>query len=136
MKPKLLLPLLLVAGCSAYVIPSFYDALQRSKMKRSMADLRIWAEAIEEHMTRHDTAPRPGYAGPVAGIASLVAAKAPVVDGWGHPILYHASAKHYALRSTGRDGVNDRRTEGVTTSYDDDIVIADGVFERHARNVI
>jgi hypothetical protein len=32
--------------------------------------------------------------------------------------------------------VNDRRTEGITKSYDDDIVMADGVFERHAGGVI
>ena len=52
------------------------------------------------------------------------------VDGWNHPILYNVAGKHYVLRSTGRDGKNDGRFDGVTTSFDDDIVFSDGIFHR------
>jgi len=119
---------LILAGLVALDVPNIYTAMQRAKQKRTMVALRTWAEGIDAYVTKHGAAPRAGYAGPVSGIASLV--KGPLVDGWGHPLLYHAMANHYLVRSTGRDGENDHLVEGITTGYDDDIVLADGVFSR------
>ena len=128
---QIVVPLLFVAGCLAVAIPNVYTTMQRSRQKRTMADLRTWVEDIEAYMTKHGTAPRRGYAGPIAGIAPLVASKAPATDAWGHPFLYHASANHYSIRSTGRDGKNDHLVSGKGKSFDDDILFADGIFQRY-----
>ncbi|HEY6137968.1 MAG TPA: hypothetical protein VI670_09425 [Thermoanaerobaculia bacterium] len=132
----ILAPLVLIAGCAAYAVPNLYTALQRSKQKRSMTALRNLGEAIEAFANVHGSYPRAGYFGPVSAIAPMLGKNAPVVDGWDHPLLYHASAKHYVLRSTGRDGKNDGLLDGDTTNYDDDIVFSDGVFMRHTRGIV
>jgi type II secretory pathway pseudopilin PulG len=132
----ILTSLVLVAGCAAIAIPSLYTAMHRARQKRSMAVLRDLGVAIEAYTVKHGSLPRLGYYGPVSAIAPLLGAKGPpVVDGWNHPILYHASAKHYVLRSTGRDGKNDGLLSGATTNLDDDIVYADGLFQRYTDDV-
>jgi hypothetical protein len=115
-------PLVLVTVCAVFAIPNLYTALQRAKQKRSMSALRDLGVAIDNY-AKHGTFPPAGYHGWV-------------VDGWNHPILYHASAKHYVLRSTGRDGRDDGFFDGVTTSFDDDIVFGDEVFRRFPSGVL
>ena len=137
LKRILITSLVLAGGCAAIAIPNLYTALQRSKQKRSMAALRDLGEAVEGFAAVHGSNPRAGYYGPVSAIAPMLGANVPpVVDGWNRPVLYHASAKHYVLRSTGRDGKNDGMLDGDTTSFDDDIVFSDGVFMRHTYGVI
>ncbi len=116
-------PLVLVTGCAAFAIPNLYTALQRAKQKRSMSALRDLGVAIDNYAAKHGTFPPAGDYGRA-------------VDGWNHPILYHASAKHYVLRSTGRDGKNDGFFDGATTSFDDDIVFGDEVFRRFPSGVL
>lgn len=121
----------LLAGLAAIAVPNLYTAIQRAKQKRTIATLRDWGDAIDDYRGRHGGSPRAGYYGPVAGITSLISRKLPVVDGWGFPLIYHATSHHYAIRSTARDGVNDHRVEpGVTTHLDDDALYADGGFVR------
>jgi hypothetical protein len=133
---RIFAPLVLIAGCAAYAVPNLYTELQRSKQKRSLTALRDLGNAVEDYATTHGSYPRTGYYGPVSAIAPVLGKNAPVVDGWDHPLLYHASAKHYVLRSTGRDGKNDGLLEGNTTNFDDDIVFSDGVFLRHTYGTI
>src|ERR1019366_9008894 len=71
-----------------------------------------------------------GTMAPLA-VTPLIPQKLPVVDGWGHPIIYHGSKNHFALRSTARDGINDHRIDsGLTKNLDDDVLYADGRFLR------
>jgi hypothetical protein len=120
-----------VTGYSAVAIPNLYTALQRSKQKRSMSTVCHLARAIDAYAEKQGQYPRPGYIGPVSAIAPLLGTNVPpVVDGWNHPVLYHATAHHYALRATGRDGVNDGKMYGMELSLDTDIVLADGQFLR------
>jgi type II secretory pathway pseudopilin PulG len=131
-----IVPLVLVAGCTALAVPNLYTAMQRAKQKRSMGTLRDLGMAVDAYAAAHGSLPRAGYFGPVIAIVPALGKNAPpAVDGWNHPILYHASAKHYVLRSTGRDGRNDGMLEGDTTNFDDDIVFADGVFMRHTEGL-
>jgi len=134
-RKKLLRDLIVVAvilgALAAYVAPNLYTAMQRSKQKRTYATLRDWGLLVEAYESTHGSYPRAGYYGPVDGLTPLIASKLPVVDAWGHPLLYHGSKSHYALRSTARDGVNDHRIDlGVTTNFDDDALYADGRFVR------
>jgi type II secretory pathway pseudopilin PulG len=121
----------LMGGLAAMAAPNLYRAMQYSKQKRTYATLRDWGTAIDDYRSKHGTYPSAGYYGPVAGLTPLITRKLPIVDGWGHPLLYHGTKNHYALRSTARDGVNDHRAEpGVTRHFDDDALYADGGFVR------
>jgi type II secretory pathway pseudopilin PulG len=120
-----------LGALAALIAPNLYTAMQRSKQKRTYATLRDWGMAVEAYATTHGSYPRAGYYGAVVGLTPLISKKLPVVDGWGHPLIYHGSKNHYALRSTARDGIDDHRIKlGVTTNFDDDALYADGGFVR------
>jgi type II secretory pathway pseudopilin PulG len=126
-----LIALALLIALAACALPNLYTAMQRSKQKQSLATMRDWSTAAEAYAVKNGTYPRPGYNGPVSALAPLLSKNLPAVDGWGHPILYHASKNHYALRSTARDGINDHRlTYAATTDFNDDVLYADGTFIR------
>src|SRR6202049_4566199 len=70
--------LAVVGIVAALIIPNFLDALQKSKQKRAVADLRTIGQAIEIYKAEHDAAPpatdgarlataRGTQAGPAAG---------------------------------------------------------------------
>jgi hypothetical protein len=127
----LVIGVVLAGAFVALAAPNVYTAMQRSKQKRTYAALVGWGTVIDAYGTANGSYPRAGYYGPVSGITPLLSQKLPVVDGWGHPIIYHGSKNHYALRSTARDGVNDHRVDrGLTKELDDDVLYADGRFVR------
>ena len=76
----------------------------------------------------------------LAGVLSRDIAGIPATDAWGHPYELRANLKNtgsghvFLLRSPGRDGVfsTDTYTLGAfdPSSFDDDIVFADGVAVR------
>jgi type II secretory pathway pseudopilin PulG len=126
----------LLAGFAAIAAPNLYKAMQYAKQKRTYATLRDWGLAIDHYKSTHGSYPRAGYYGPVAGLQLLPSQKLPVVDGWGHPVIYHGTSNHYAIRSTARDGVNDHRVDpGRTTHFDDDALYADGGFVRVSNGI-
>lgn len=121
----------MVIGAIALAAPNMYKAAQRDHVKASAARVRDWAVTVETYASRHGSYPNAGYTGPVSGIASLFPKHPPLVDGWGNPILYHASRSSYAVRSTGADGRNDHQfVRASTMSYDDDILFVNGAFTR------
>src|SRR5687768_13230352 len=92
----------------AIAASNVYTALQRSYQKRTMADMRDAALRIEE--------------GKPAGA---------VVDAWGHPMQVRVREGHYSIRAAMRDGKFERETlTGFTSSWDDDVVLSDGAFQR------
>lgn len=139
--------LLAVLGIvAAIVIPNFLDATQKAKQKRSLADLRMLAVAIEEYRGDHD-----GDVPPADSVDELAGYLEPDyqetvlrTDAWRHPILYvcwpedpsdlpAGTCDAYRLVSPGRDGVFEHEdasqySEGAfsPTDYDRDLVVADG----------
>src|SRR5215831_10130082 len=103
--------------------------MQRAKQKGTSARLRDWAVELEAYANECGQYPELAP-GPVARIHSLIPnPKLVAQDGWGRDILYHGSRDHYLLHSLGRDGRNDFVLPGhPTTSFDDDLVYADGTF--------
>jgi type II secretory pathway pseudopilin PulG len=121
----------IIGALAVCAVPNLYTAIQRSKQKRTYATLRDWGLSVDAYQSTHGHYPRPGYYGSIAGLTPLISGKLPVVDGWGYPLIYHASKSHYAIRSTARDGINDRRVDpGLTKRLDDDLLYADGGFVR------
>lgn len=128
-------------------IPSLPHGPQNgSKAKRSMADMRSIATALEARATdvnRYNAAG--GYSMPPVAIAveettpylvPTYIKTLPTADGWNHPFQIFEDAKfgakneskHYAIRSLGKDGKPNAVVAGPTTNWDCDIVYADGQF--------
>jgi hypothetical protein len=129
---------------SAIAIPNLMNAINKGRQKRTMADLRTMAVAIEAHAVDHNRYPGPtdGWVGVSTVHDSLVPAYLRMglaVDGWEHVILYRSDGSTYALVSPGRDGElsqdwsgyldPERDIEAIRTNdFDDDIVYANGRF--------
>ena len=136
--------LLLLAANS---IPCLISAGQRSKMKRTMADIRTIADAWEARAAKahtFDVVPRRGSgAGAVAvsftdlqhELVPTYIRRLPQRDIWNSELRFTSTGTGYEVHSLGKDGLPDRVT-GVTTNFDCDIVYANGKFVEYPEGVI
>lgn len=133
---------------AAIAIPNLLTAAQRSKQKRTMADIRSLGIAVEAYSTDHGSeVPK---ADDIAGLETMLSPtyiKAiPHVDVWGHPLKYECWAKDggadkcdtYAIGSAGKDGIWENPTlrelagqSRATTNFDCDIVYSTGAFAEY-----
>ena len=132
---------------AAIAIPNYLTAMQRSKQKRTMADVRSLGAAVESYAS--DTNEYPKGSSP-SDLSPLLAPKyirtVPSVDGWGHPLQYiclkdattpdSEKCAGYAIGSAGKDLRFEHDSlletlagaERPTTSFDCDIVFSNGKF--------
>ncbi|HJQ40419.1 MAG TPA: prepilin-type N-terminal cleavage/methylation domain-containing protein [Thermoanaerobaculia bacterium] len=140
---ELLIVVAIIGILAAIAIPNLLTAMQRSKQKRTMADMRSIATAWEARATDTNTYSASGvtiggvsFLDPATGIGGLVGQlqpiyikKLPVTDGWGNGYDIGSTQTQYSLESKGKDGAEDSNTTAtVTTKFDCDIIFADGTF--------
>lgn len=117
------------------VVYSLADAVDRGRQKRTVADLRALATAVEAYSVDFQCYPR-GTEGGTQQLDGLLAPTymrtLPRIDGWRESIgvLLEPSGATYTLFSGGGDHTAEPSTwrGGPTTSFDDDIVFAIGGF--------
>lgn len=89
-------------------VPNLHTALQRSRQKRTMSDLRTLAQLIEK--------------------GGQPAASR---DGWGHPLRIRRAGRHYSIRAAAADGIFESGSpRGAVDGFDSDIVLIDGQFRQ------
>ena len=149
---ELLIVIAIIGILAAIAIPNLLNALQRGRQKRTMADIRTLATAIESYNVDNSTYPTavtlscpgpqvlPDNTPTAVGSDSWTLlkptyiAEPPTVDGWRHPLLYAVdnTLYAYALVSPGRDGGLDGGSWspvcGTTTDFNSDIIYANGTF--------
>ena len=148
---ELLIVIAIIGILAAIAIPNLLNALQRGKQKRTMADIRNLATAIESYNVDNNVYPTAQSAacptgdglGTMAAVASdswtllkpTYIAVPPFQDGWGHFLTYGlgTSAQAYAIGSPGRDGTGattfpSGSTCGTTTDFNSDIIYSNGTF--------
>ena len=145
---ELLIVVAIIGILAAIAIPNLLTAMQRSKQKRSMADIRSIATAWEARATDMNNYSAAGVnasvvdfsAGTNAAYSTMVSMLTPTYikslpknDGWGDPYGYNkgSNGQSYAIRSLGKDGVKegDTYTSGTQTkAFDCDIVYSMGSF--------
>lgn len=131
---ELLIVVAIIGIIAAIAIPNLLNAIQRGKQKRTMADMRSVATAVEAFSV--DNNRYPGGGSPVAGIATSVEPryikKLPTVDAWTHEYDYQidttGDAQQYTIQSYGKDGVVENGVTGPTTNFNNDIVFSQGSF--------
>ncbi|MFN2238263.1 MAG: prepilin-type N-terminal cleavage/methylation domain-containing protein [Thermoanaerobaculia bacterium] len=143
---ELLIVVAIIGILAAIAIPNLLTAMQRSKQKRTMADMRSIATAWEARATDVNRYNVAGYAsvGDAVLYDNLMSALSPTYirqlpenDGWGTPWEFStgptAATNHqqYQIVSYGRNGEPDL-TSGddspTTTDFDCDIVYENGTF--------
>lgn len=128
---------------AAIAIPNLLTAMQRSRQKRTMADIRSIVVALETYATDHE---REGYppGTTVEDLRSHLQPKyipaLPAIDGWGTPLRYTPLAERgYVIVSAAADKTfeaePEQYTPGVTQNFDCDIVFANGEFVQYPERV-
>jgi type II secretory pathway pseudopilin PulG len=122
----------------AYINPSCnpQSAIHFSKQKRTMADIKSIAAAIEHYKSDY------GYYPPnLEVLEPNYIRELPASDGWRNPFCYVTSnsQQDYSIGSGGRDGSSANGSFGLspttTRDFDSDIVFFDGQFTIYPEGV-
>ncbi len=140
---ELLIVIAIIGILAAIAVPNLLNAVQRSKQKRTMGDIRALATAVEAYHVDNSMFPTAACAGGEFTTAGSVLdgasfslltptyiASPPLRDGWGNFLLYNVDngLSRYNIISYGRGGVADAAVCGTTTDFNNDIIYSNGTF--------
>jgi type II secretion system protein G len=151
---ELLIVVAIIGILAAIAIPNLLTAMQRSKQKRTMADMRTIATAWEARATDLNKYNAAGAltigTGAVTAdnlsnyLAPTYVKTFPVKDGWGNGWAFKAdqdwggttAAQQYFIISYGKDGAATAPYNGgATTTFDMDIIYSNGTFLQYPEGV-
>jgi general secretion pathway protein G len=129
---------------AAIAIPNYLTAMQRAKQKRTMADIRLLATALEAYGTDHEQEQYPPgeYAASLTPhLQPMYLKTLPGLDGWGTGIRYSPLPNHgYVIASAGANksfeaSSLEEYAKGPTSHFDCDIVYSNGEFVQYPEGV-
>ena len=136
---ELLIVVAIIGIVAAIAIPNLLTAIQKSKQKATMGDMKSIGTAVESYMTDNYIAPNgldaAGFGG--AGIRSFHIKKFPETDAWGGVWSYERDATNrdiYSIGSGGRDNSyagfaqEGEYIVNSLTHFDFDISYSNGAF--------
>jgi type II secretion system protein G len=152
---ELLIVVAIIGILAAIAIPNLLTAMQRSKQKRTMADMRSIATAWEARATdlnRYNAAgaisqlPEDVTADLSGALAPTYIKNLPMKDGWGNAYEFRTDiawgsaagqAQNYQIWSSAKDGSFESAggTGGGTTSFNSDIIFSNGSFTQYPEGV-
>ena len=141
---ELLIVVAIIGILAAIAIPNLLTAMQRSRQKRTMADMRTIATAWEARATDVNQYTAAGALSWPATSDSITTISArlqptyiksvPVYDGWSQEFRVGSDVDSYSIKSTGADKSDNTASTtsaaGPTTTgnFDCDIIYSDGAF--------
>jgi type II secretion system protein G len=136
---ELLIVVAIIGIIAAIAVPSLLSAIQRSKQKRSMADMRSIGTALETYQIDYNKYPQDGATN-LTVLQPNYMRTVPMLDGWRNAFGYTtATQQDYSLGSGGRNGDGTSftwsATAHTTTTFDDDIIFFDGQFTVYPEGV-
>ena len=150
---ELLIVVAIIGILVAIAVPNLLDAIDKSKQRATVAEMRLWGLALQDYNASQNKMPAPsvlgacpGPTGPPSG--TLVSGQTDlalrttlvpftintlaVTDKWGFPFCYETNqVDSYTIRSCGKGGVcaiGAEVTPNTWFYFDLDIVLSDGVF--------
>src|SRR5207244_12329058 len=86
---ELLIVVAIIGILAAFAIPNLLTAMQRSKQKRTMADIRTVATELESYEADHKSYPSATSIDELMhALVPKYARSVPVIDGWGARLHY------------------------------------------------
>jgi len=141
---ELLIVIAIIGILAAIAIPNLLAAVQRGRQKKSMADMRSLATAVESYAVDYNVYPTSACEGlytadtatqltssSFTNLAPSYIAKVPYLDGWGNAFAYVAgnANSQYRIESWGRDKTQAGSFTCATThDFNDDILYSNGTF--------
>jgi hypothetical protein len=121
-------------GTEAAVPLHMHRMAQAGKQKRTMADMRSIATALEAFKIDNGACPgaTPGeveVAWNSEHLQPIYIRTLPLDDAWGRPFLFWSDGESYRIASLGSDGVLDRPYEEIVRGTGTQLFTADIVFE-------
>ena len=157
---ELLIVVAIIGILAAIAIPNLLTAMQRSKQKRTMADMRTIATAWEARATdlnRYNAAgAEAGWDETLSGasvdvsehlagaLSPTYVKTMPTKDGWGNTYTFFTdiawgadqqAAQEYVIVSYGKDGEPSDYPGGATTNFATDILYGNGSFIQYPEGV-
>ncbi len=132
---ELLIVVAILGIVSALAVANLVNAHQRARQRRTVADMRSVATAVEAYASdsgHYPKVPSPTAAGLEPYLTPTYIREIPKLDGWGREIglISDAHGAGYTLFSAGGEGLATPMSwkPGPTTSFSDDIVFSSGQF--------
>lgn len=129
---ELLIVVAIIGILVAIAIPNILDAIDRSRQRATVADVRSWGNGVSSFYTDRNTFP---VAAPIDTVKDDLVPYAistlRTTDHWNNPLEYQVDLgiESYTVRSNGKDGLAGLGvTPGTWQDYDLDIVFSDGLF--------
>jgi general secretion pathway protein G len=122
---------------AAIAIPNLLNAIDRGKQKRTMADMRAIAAAVEAYKAEFNNSyPSITTMGDLQQAVEPRFIRAlPMRDGWGREFQIESSPTDYTIFSFGKDGIGDNCAPEETVQYNDEICLINGRFVRYPSGV-
>ena len=137
---ELLIVVAIIGIIAAIAIPNLLNAIDRSKQKRTMADMRSVGTACEEYSIDNNYYPVATTMGNVSVVQAVLTPTyikvVPTLDGWGWNVQYGSTSggSAYTIRSWGKDGTANG-VGGVTTDFTCDIIFQVGQFTAYPQGI-
>ena len=137
---ELLIVVAIIGIIAAIAIPILLNAIDRSKQKRTMADMRSVGTACEEYAIDNNFYPVATTQGNVSVVSANLTPTyikvVPTADGWNWNIQYGSATggSAYTVRSLGKDGAKNG-VSGQTTDFNCDIVFQVGQFTAYPNGI-
>jgi len=127
---ELLIVLAVIGIIAGIAMVNLLGALNRSKQRSTMADMRTIAIGIEVYHIDKGFLPD---ASSMVQLRSILipyqASVVPVVDRWGHFFSYTQDGANYTIESFGRDGTDGAEVTYATRANTDlDLQLSNGLF--------
>ncbi|HYC61506.1 MAG TPA: prepilin-type N-terminal cleavage/methylation domain-containing protein [Thermoanaerobaculia bacterium] len=147
---ELLIVVAIIGILAAIAIPNLLTAMQRTRQKRTMADMRTIATAWESRATDVGAYNAAGvsWPSPSTGVTSVsgmltptYVKKIPVYDGWNTEFRVSDNvADSYTIKSYGADKTENTTITSapagiMTSSFDCDIILSEGHFVQYPDGV-
>jgi len=127
---ELLIVVAVIGIIAAIAIPNLLNAIDQSKQKRTMAELRSVGTAVESYAVDQNFYPVATTAPTLAALVTpFYVKKVPTEDGWSNILVVDSATTGYTVSSAGKDGTAGGCVAGtVTTLFNQDICFSNGRF--------